>query len=89
MGHTIAAITWTFSSIAILATICRSIVRLPRFGGKFSWDDYGVILCVVVLVPFLVIAQLLLDNGLGQDIWMLDPARITDTLFVCQPLASS
>jgi hypothetical protein len=82
MGSTVSTITWTFFGAAIVAVACRGVARLPQLGGSFSWDDYTIFACLLVLVPAAVLGQMMINNGLGQDIWMLSPSQITNVLFV-------
>lgn len=81
----ITAIIWVFFSLAAVAVLMRIIGRLPMLGGEFSWDDYTIFACFAALVPCSVIAQLMVNHGLGRDIWMVSPEGIRDTLFVSQP----
>ena len=82
MGDTISGIMWAFFAVTILAVTCRGIARLPQFGGKFSWDDYTIFVCLLTLVPAVVFGQLMINHGLGRDIWMLTSMDITLTLKV-------
>ena len=54
-------------------------------GGNFSWDDYTIFACLLGVVPTAVLLQRMIDNGLGQDIWMLTPSQITNMLLVSSP----
>ena len=58
---------------------------MPSMGGSFSWDDYTIFLCLLGLVPATALGQLMVNNGLGQDIWMLTPDEITNLLRVRMP----
>lgn len=43
----------------------------------------------VALIPTSVFAQLMVNHGLGRDIWSLEPQEISDTLFVSSLLAET
>lgn len=73
---------WVFFALAVIAVICRAIARLPQLGGSFAWDDFTIFGCMLALAPAAIIGQLMLNSGLGQDIWMLTPQQITKMLHV-------
>ena len=52
-------------------------------GGKgYGWDDWTILLCLIVLIPQNILLTIMLDLGLGKDMWMLEPPQITGVLFV-------
>ncbi|KIW00117.1 uncharacterized protein PV09_08299 [Verruconis gallopava] len=79
--HRTTSITWSFYSLAVLAVFLRLLGRMPWFGGEYSWDDYTIVLCLLALTPCCVIAQLMVNNGLGRDIWELTQHEINNVLF--------
>ncbi|KIW07006.1 uncharacterized protein PV09_01901 [Verruconis gallopava] len=80
VGSHLSAINWTFFGLATLAVGCRLLARLKYFGGNFAWDDYTIGISLLCLTPIAVIAQLMVDHGLGQDIWQLEAHDISKTL---------
>lgn len=47
-----ASVNWLFCAIAVTAVIMRLLGRLPRFGGRLSWDDFTMMLCGVSNMHF-------------------------------------
>ncbi|ETS88252.1 hypothetical protein PFICI_02080 [Pestalotiopsis fici W106-1] len=75
----ILATTWTLYAIALLFVVMRLVARAPYLSKK-SWDDWTIIACLLALTPAHVIAYLMVESGLGRDIWMLSASQITNTL---------
>ncbi|GJC99389.1 CFEM domain-containing protein [Colletotrichum higginsianum] len=73
------------NTMAILAAVCV----MSRFGYKIvfagldvGWDDWFVMATLVAAMPSAVITvHGTTANGLGRDIWTLEPRQITNVLF--------
>lgn len=60
--------------MSILAIALRFIARAPFFDGPgYGWDDWTMLVVLAFLVPHEVGLELMVQEGLGQDIWMLAP----------------
>lgn len=72
-------------TLATIGLVSRFLSRLPALKGSgFSWDDWTILICWILLIPSDVILTIMADTGLGQDIWMLtDPNyQITKILYL-------
>ncbi|KAI0168811.1 hypothetical protein BJ166DRAFT_523355 [Pestalotiopsis sp. NC0098] len=79
-GTYILATSWTLYAIAFLFVAMRLIARAPHLSTT-AWDDWTIIACLIALTPAHVIGYLMVQSGLGRDIWMLAADEITQTLF--------
>ncbi|KAI5361336.1 putative extracellular membrane protein, CFEM [Septoria linicola] len=68
-------VSWAMFALATFGTFARVFSRMRRFGGTgFGWDDYTILLGWLILIPSDAILDVMVTEGLGQDIWMLpDP----------------
>lgn len=74
---------WAMFVIATLLVLCRFLSRTPVLGGQgYSWDDWTVLFCYVLLVPTDVTAEIEVQNGLGMDMFMLSVDQIVTVLQV-------
>lgn len=51
-------------------------------GSGYSWDDFTVLFCFVLMVPTNVTADIEVQNGLGMDMYMLSMDNIVRILEV-------
>ncbi|KAK4545780.1 hypothetical protein LTR36_002734 [Oleoguttula mirabilis] len=66
-----------------MSVIFRFIARSAWMNGAgLGWDDWTILLCLVMLAVGNALLDQMTRYGLGQDIWMLDPANITHVLFL-------
>ncbi|KAF2442465.1 hypothetical protein P171DRAFT_392365 [Karstenula rhodostoma CBS 690.94] len=63
---------------AVLSFILRMAATLH--GRQISWDDATMALVVCLAIPPAAFAFLLVDNGLGRDMWTLKDFQITNVL---------
>ncbi|KAK7535354.1 uncharacterized protein J3D65DRAFT_592362 [Phyllosticta citribraziliensis] len=66
--------------VAFLAFLLRMAASLGKTGRAVSWDDWTMLLLVILAIPPAVFAPILADNGMGKDIWTLTPEQITNVL---------
>ncbi|OHF00913.1 hypothetical protein CORC01_03741 [Colletotrichum orchidophilum] len=76
--------TWTLFSLALVAVAARLISKIPSLNPSFSfgWDDWTILASTIVLIPADIVSQMVIDRGLGQDIWMVPPDNITQILLL-------
>ncbi|KAF4310829.1 hypothetical protein SLS57_009897 [Botryosphaeria dothidea] len=65
---------------AVLAFVLRMGASLGKGGRQVSWDDATMAIVVVLAIPPAVFAPILVDNGLGRDMWTLKAQQITNVL---------
>lgn len=71
-------ITWSLFALALIFVGARFIARPERLHGSgYGTDDWTILLCMALLIPFNVLVQLMVDNGLGTDNFTLSPMQIT------------
>ncbi|KAK8152882.1 hypothetical protein BKA80DRAFT_227481 [Phyllosticta citrichinensis] len=66
--------------VAFLAFLLRMAASIGKTGRAVSWDDWTMLLLVILAIPPAVFAPILADNGMGKDIWTLTPEQITNVL---------
>ncbi|KAH7031558.1 uncharacterized protein B0I36DRAFT_227669, partial [Microdochium trichocladiopsis] len=66
-----------FGALAVLLFVIRIVARFTS--GKRSWgaDDWAIVPAVVAMIALVVLCGFLANDGLGIDMWYLDPDRIT------------
>lgn len=75
---------WTMFPFALICVVLRFVSRTPYFGGRLGWDDWTIlILLMLLLLPLNIIDHYLVRYGLGQDIWMLEEYEIVTVFKVC------
>lgn len=63
---------WALFTVASLFVFGRFISRMPSLGGSgYSWDDWTVLVCYVLLIPTDVSAEIEVRHGLGMDMYLL------------------
>ncbi|OAF99007.1 uncharacterized protein CC84DRAFT_1191485 [Paraphaeosphaeria sporulosa] len=65
--------------LAVLSFILRMAACLK--GRSISWDDAAMALVVALAIPPAAFGFMLIDNGLGRDMWTLKDYQITNVLF--------
>lgn len=68
------------AAVAVVAFMLRMAASLGKMGRQVSWDDATMALVVVLAIPPAVFAPILVQNGLGRDIWTLNHQQITNVL---------
>lgn len=71
------AIQWALFSLASVFLGLRLISRMPRFGGCLGWDDWIMLVVLVLSLSVNIVNHLLSSAGSGQDIWMLEKHQIS------------
>ncbi|KAK5127097.1 hypothetical protein LTR85_008457 [Meristemomyces frigidus] len=75
--------SWPFFALAAASVLFRFVARSKWMDGAgLGWDDWTILLCLCLLAAGNSLLDLMTRNGLGQDIWMLDPAEITYVLYL-------
>ncbi|KAK2031714.1 CFEM domain-containing protein [Colletotrichum zoysiae] len=73
------------NTLAVMAAVCvsgRFAYKVFFAGLDVGWDDWFVLATLVAAMPSSVITvHGTTANGLGRDIWTLDPRQITNVLF--------
>ncbi|KAK2006843.1 CFEM domain-containing protein [Colletotrichum eremochloae] len=73
------------NTMAVMAAICvssRFAYKIFFAGLDIGWDDWFVMATLIAAMPSSVITvHGTTANGLGRDIWTLDPQQITKVLF--------
>lgn len=73
-GRLCRAVLWSLFAISILSIALRFIARAPVFDGPgYGWDDWAMLVVLAFLVPHEVGLEIMVQEGLGQDIWMIAP----------------
>lgn len=71
---------WSLFSLSFVAVVLRFVSRLPRFGGRLGWDDWTILVVLILSLSINVISHLLLRYGVGQDVWMLEEYQLVSFL---------
>jgi len=66
--------------LALAIFIVRIVARLTTYQKTLFWDDWTLLLMVVITIPPTVLAPFLASNGLGRDIWTLPFDNINNVL---------
>ncbi|KAM3422237.1 hypothetical protein BST61_g2602 [Cercospora zeina] len=74
-GSLTRSVSWAMFALATFGTVARCLSRMRALGGTgYSWDDATIILAWLMLVPVNGLLHIMIDEGLGQDVWVLtDP----------------
>lgn len=84
-SRTVRVVTWTFFGVAVVFVAARFVARPERFKGSgYGTDDWTILACLALLLPFCAIIQAMTDNGLGADNYTLSADEITTMLKVGQ-----
>ncbi|KAJ0124256.1 hypothetical protein J7T55_005594 [Diaporthe amygdali] len=67
---------WTLFSFAFTSVVLRFISRTPYFGVRLGWDDWTILVLLVLQIPLNITVHYCVRNGFGQDIWMLEEYQI-------------
>ncbi|CAK1358901.1 hypothetical protein CB0940_02161 [Cercospora beticola] len=71
-GPLTRSVSWVMFALATFGTLARCLSRMRALGGTgYGWDDWTIILGWLVLIPVNGLLHIMVDEGLGQDIWML------------------
>jgi len=74
-------VTWVLFALAIFFIICRFVARPQKMKGSgYGTDDWTILSCILLLIPFNVLIQSMTDNGLGMDNYTLPASDITTML---------
>ncbi|EME38910.1 hypothetical protein DOTSEDRAFT_117662, partial [Dothistroma septosporum NZE10] len=77
----VRVVTWTFFAFAVVFVAARFVARPQRFKGSgYGTDDWTILACMALLVPFCAVIQAMTDNGLGADNYTLSANEITTML---------
>ncbi|KAK7737507.1 hypothetical protein SLS53_006580 [Cytospora paraplurivora] len=76
------AIFWSLYFVTLVSFACRILARTDYFGGTLWWDDWFIVFSFVVATGVTIGAEIMVDFGLGQDIWMLKPTQVTVTMIL-------
>ncbi|KAF2206935.1 hypothetical protein CERZMDRAFT_22441, partial [Cercospora zeae-maydis SCOH1-5] len=77
-GIVTVRVTWSLFALAFLFVGARFVARPERLHGSgYGTDDWTILLCMALLVPFNALVQLMVENGLGTDNYTLAPLQIT------------
>ncbi|KAL0256750.1 hypothetical protein SLS55_009147 [Diplodia seriata] len=79
-GSTFTVIGITGMVIAGIAYLLRMAASIGKGGRQISWDDATMGLVVILALPPAVFAPILVENGMGKDMWTLHPHQITNVL---------
>jgi hypothetical protein len=60
--------------------LIRIVARNPFRGELFGWDDGLIVISMLLLLPMLPTQLLLVDNGIGTDVWTVPFNRLTQFL---------
>ncbi|TID06984.1 hypothetical protein CH35J_000932 [Colletotrichum higginsianum] len=79
-----APISWTLFAIAFVAVVARLLSKAPALNPAFPFgmDDWTIIAAMIALIPSDIGSQILVDLGLGRDIWTVPPENITEILLL-------
>jgi hypothetical protein len=78
---------WTLFSLAFVFVVLRFISRTPYFGGYLGWDDWTMLLLLVLQLAINIICHFLFYYGFGQDLYMLQEYGIVE-IFKVRTLSS-
>ncbi|KAK2016002.1 CFEM domain-containing protein [Colletotrichum eremochloae] len=67
-------------AIAIVVFGLRMCSGLPVGGRKLGWDDWTIVLAMILTMPPTIFAVTLSKNGLGKDMWTLPQKNIENVL---------
>ncbi|KAF5487146.1 hypothetical protein CGCS363_v013249 [Colletotrichum siamense] len=65
--------------VATVFFACRLAVKVLRF-SSWGFDDSLMVVAYAFLIPFIVLIQCMIPQGLGLDIWALNENQITSFL---------
>ena len=68
------ALSISLLSLAFTCIFLRFYTRWDQ--GLFHPDDWAMLVCFVVLVPYTVLDFLMMHYGFGRNMWDLDPSDI-------------
>ncbi|KAF7191564.1 hypothetical protein HII31_07066 [Pseudocercospora fuligena] len=77
-GGTPRGASWALFAFALFFVTGRFVFRAS--GSSYGIDDWTALFSTGVLLPINILVNLMVNEGLGQDIWMLEPIQITDIL---------
>jgi hypothetical protein len=55
----------------------RFLARWFIQGTSIGWDDWVILVAWAGIVPSTVFVHIMIQNGMGRDIWTVDPSGIT------------
>ncbi|KAM0720860.1 hypothetical protein Q7P37_003145 [Cladosporium fusiforme] len=67
-------------ALVIVATLCvliRFVARWRISGNTIGWDDWTILVSWILVIPSSTILQLMINTGLGRDIWTVPFDNIT------------
>lgn len=74
--------SWSLLGVALFFVAARFISRAPILKGSgYWWDDWTILLTAALAIPLAAILDVMLQSGLGRDIWTLDPDQITRVVY--------
>lgn len=77
-GRTPTRASWALFAFALVFIVGRFVFRAS--GSSYGYDDWTALFSLGVLLPIDILVNLMVNEGLGQDMWMLEPLQITDIL---------
>ena len=71
---------WAFAAVVVLG---RFAARSKSFNGVgYGWDDWTAAVTMVFVTGIAISGYLMIRDGLGRDIWQLQPRNISAVLRV-------
>lgn len=71
---------WILFSFAFISVVLRFSSRIPYHGSRsnlgWGWDDWTILILLALQIPLNVTIHMIIHNGFGQDIWMLEEYEI-------------
>ena len=80
-GPFILRVNWTLWTLSTLCIVLRIVARKFFLEGRLGWDDWTILGVWCLATPSNAIITVLVDNGLGKNIWMNGFDNITNVLF--------
>lgn len=68
---------WVLFSLAFIFVVLRFVSRMQHFGGRIGWDDWTILVVLSLSLSVNILGHILLNFGVGQDIWMLEEHQLS------------
>ncbi|KAH8788313.1 hypothetical protein F5883DRAFT_707300 [Diaporthe sp. PMI_573] len=75
--HQVRVVTLAMFALATVFFIIRMVVKYMKF-TKWGPDDTWLAIAFILMIPFIVLIQLMIPQGLGSEIWVLHDYQITE-----------
>ena len=63
--------------ISTTTIVIRFLARWLIQGTSIGWDDWMILVAWAGIVPSTVFVHIMINHGMGRDIWTVDPSGIT------------